>query len=59
VIAFGGDTSETPQSAGVTHAQPTLRSGGGPEESAVAASVGSAPASGPDESRIAASISGR
>jgi hypothetical protein len=41
-------------------AQQSLRPDGGPEESGVAASVGSRSSStGPDESRTAASISGR
>lgn len=41
-------------------AQQSLRPDGGPEESGVAASIGSrSGATGPDESRTAASISGR
>ena len=41
------------------NAQPALRSDGGPNESAVAAAIGSQPTAGPDESSIASSISGR
>jgi hypothetical protein len=37
-------------------AQPSLRSGGGPEESGVAATVASRAGSGPDESSVAASV---
>jgi hypothetical protein len=38
--------------------QPAVRSDGGPNESSVAASVGSRPSTGPSESRIAASVGG-
>jgi hypothetical protein len=38
--------------------QAAIRSDGGPNESAVAAAVGTRPSAGPDESNIAASIGG-
>lgn len=37
--------------------QPALRADSGPEESAVAASIGSQPSAGPSESRVAAAVS--
>ncbi len=58
VLALGGDSSQDAGSLGA-QAQPSLRAGGGPEESGVAATLGSRPAGGPDESSTAASISGR
>ena len=58
VFALGGDSSQDSSSLGA-QAQPSLRAGGGPEESGVAAALGSRPAGGPDESSTAASISGR
>jgi hypothetical protein len=42
--------------ASVAKGQAAVRSDGGLEESAVAASVGSQPSAGPDESRVAAAI---
>ena len=59
VLAIGQDSTTTaaPVAPG---AQQSLRPDGGPEESGIAASVGSrSSATGPDESRTAASISGR
>ena len=57
-LALGGASSEDVSSVGA-QAQPTLRADGGPEESGVAATLGSLPSGGPDESSTAASISGR
>src|SRR5215217_4223617 len=58
VLAIDGGTSET--SAAAEQPQAALRSDGGPDESAVAASVGSAvrerPTGGPDESSVASSL---
>ena len=57
VLVLGNDSSGSRQDAvAAAQSQPILRSDGGPEESGVAASVGSRPAAGPDESRIATSI---
>jgi hypothetical protein len=58
LVLDGNGSPATQRTAGATQALPSLRSDGGPEESHVAASVGSRPAAGPDESRIAASIAG-
>jgi len=55
VIAISGDSSSDTTSAGA-QAQPTLRSDGGPEESGVAASVGSRASAGPSESATAGAI---
>jgi hypothetical protein len=69
VLALGGGSTADPVAAGGV--QPALRVHGGPDESSVAAAVGSrpvaaSPGSGPapatarpDESAIAAAISGR
>ena len=51
----GGSTTASAPVAQSSHA--AVRSDGGPDESAVAARVGSRPIAGPDESRVAASIS--
>jgi hypothetical protein len=59
VLAIGQDSTSTVESV-APGAQQSLRPDGGPEESGIAASVGSrSGATGPDESRTAASISGR
>ena len=58
VLVLGGGSSQDAGSLDA-QAQPSLRAGGGPEESGVAATLGSRPAGGPDESSTAASISGR
>jgi len=54
-LAIGGDSAGDTTSA-ATPAQPSLRAGGGPEESGVAASVGAREAAGPSESATAAAI---
>ena len=54
VLAIDGGTSET--SAAAEQPQAALRSDGGPDESAVAASVGEQTSAGHSESAIAASI---
>jgi hypothetical protein len=51
----GGSTNASTPVAQSSH--PAVRSDGGPDESAVAARVGSRPTAGPDESKVAASIS--
>ena len=56
VIALGNDTSNNDQVAVADQAQPSLRADSGPEESAVAASLGSSTIAGPDESAVAASV---
>lgn len=56
ILAIDGGQSTTNSVTG--QPQPALRSDGGPNESSVAASVGSRPSTGPSESRIAASIGG-
>ena len=56
VIALGNDTSNNDQVAVAEQAQPSLRADSGPEESAVAASLGSSTIAGPDESAVAASV---
>lgn len=55
ILALGNQSSDhaTPVNVG---AQASLRSDGGPEETAVATAVGSRPEVAPDESRVAASI---
>jgi len=55
VIAIGNDASQDAAPAAV-QAQPSLRSGGGPEETGVAASVGSHVSAGPSESATAGAI---
>ena len=57
IFTLGGESSKstTPVSA---QSHPSLRSDGGPEESGIAATIGSGAESGPDESRIAAYVSG-
>jgi hypothetical protein len=54
VLAIDGGSSTT--SSVADQPQPALRTDGGPDESAVAATVGSQPSAGPSESAIAASI---
>jgi hypothetical protein len=56
VLAIDGDDTGT--SSVATQSQPAVRSDGGPNESAVAASVGSVPSTGSSESTVAASIGG-
>jgi len=56
-LALGNDSSQNATPVSV-QAKPSLRSDGGPEESSVAAVVGSRPAVSPDEAQIAASIAG-
>ena len=59
VLAIGQESGTATESV-APGAQEALRPDGGPEESGVAASVGSRSSStGPDESRTAAAISGR
>ena len=55
VLAIDGGSST---SSVAEQSQPAVRSDGGPNESSVAASVGSRPSTGPSESRIAASVGG-
>ena len=55
VIAIGSDSSSNATSVDA-QAQPSLRSDGGPEESRVAASVGSRATAGPSESATAGAI---
>lgn len=50
------DGSTSSQENAAASPQPSLRTDGGPEESGVAAAVGSLPGSGPNESAIASSI---
>ena len=57
VLALSDDSGVTEAGAGSAQAQPSLRSGGGPEETGVAASVGTRPAPGPDESSVATAVS--
>src|SRR5215204_632091 len=57
VLAIDSGPSTT--SASVAERQPAVRTDGGPDESAVAASIGSRPSGRPDESTVAAAISGR
>lgn len=54
VLAIDRDSSQT--STAVQQSQPALRADGGPDESAVAASVGSRTSAGPSESSVAAAI---
>ena len=56
VIAIGNDNSSNDQVAVAEQAQPSLRADSGPEESAVAASVGTFATAQPDESHIAALV---
>jgi hypothetical protein len=56
VLAIDGGSSET--STAIEQPQPALRADGGPDESAVAASVGSRASAGPSESSVAATIGG-
>ena len=56
VIAIGNDTSSNDQAVVAEQAQPSLRADSGPEESAVAASVGTFATAQPDESHIAALV---
>jgi hypothetical protein len=53
ILALGSDSSVN---VAPISAQSSVRSDGGPEESAVAAAIGSHPAVGPDESRVAAAV---
>ncbi len=57
VIGLGYDNSSNDQVAVAEQAQPSLRADSGPEESAVAASVGTFATAQPDESHIAALVS--
>ena len=57
ILALGNEPAEVSPSV-EAQAQPSLRSDGGPEESSVAANVGSRPAVSPNEAQIAASIAG-
>ena len=52
------DNGASTTTSSVSKPQAALRSDRGPNESAVAAAVGSQPSAGPDESSIAASIGG-
>ena len=56
VIALGNDSSNNDQVAVAEQAQPSLRADSGPEESAVAASIGTFAIAQPDESHIAALV---
>jgi hypothetical protein len=56
ILAIDGDQSTTNSVTG--QPQLAVRPDGGPNEAAVAASVGSRPSTGPSESRIAASVGG-
>ena len=56
VIALGNDSSNNDQVAVAEQAQPSLRADSGPEESAVAASIGTFATAQPDESHIAALV---
>ena len=56
VLVLGDGASTTVGS--VAKPQAAVRADGGPDESAVAAAVGSRPSAGPDESNVAASIGG-
>lgn len=55
VLALNNSSTSSKGNAGAP-SQPSLRTDGGPEESGVAAAVGSLPGSGPNESAIASSI---
>ena len=55
ILALGNESSDTATPVSV-QAQPSVRSDGGPEETSIAASVGTRPAVRPDESRVAAAI---
>jgi hypothetical protein len=57
VLVIDGSSSDG-QATADHSAVPSLRPGGGPEETAVAASVGTRASAGPSESSIAASITG-
>jgi hypothetical protein len=57
LVLFVGDSGTT-ASKSIARPHAAIRSDGGPNESAVAASVGTQPSAGPDESSIAASIGG-
>lgn len=62
VLAFGDDPPSSSQGSGTAQSQPSARADGGPDESRVAAAVGTRAApiiTRPDESRTAAAISGR
>ena len=56
VIALGNDSSNNDQAVVAEQAQPSLRADSGPEESAVAASIGTFAIAQPDESHIAALV---
>ena len=55
ILAIGNDSTDDATSVSAP-SQPSLRSDGGPEETGVAASVGSRPSTGPSESSIAAAV---
>ena len=57
LVLFVGDSGTT-TSKSIARPQAAIRSDGGPNESAVAASVGTQPSPVPDEAAIAASIGG-
>jgi hypothetical protein len=52
------DNGASSATSSVANPQPALRSDGGPNESAVAASIAPRPVASPDESTIAASVGG-
>jgi hypothetical protein len=54
VLAIDSTPSQT--SVSTAGHQPALRSDGGVEESAVAASIGSRPSAGPDEAQVASAV---
>jgi hypothetical protein len=58
VLVVAIDSGPSITSGSVAEQQPALRADGGPDESAVAASIGSPSSAGPDESRTASSIAG-
>ena len=57
ILALDNGSTSSQENAGVPP-QPCLRSDGGPEETGVAAAVGTLPSTGPNESAIASSITG-
>lgn len=57
ILALDNGSTSSQENAGAPP-QPSLRSDGGPEESGVAAAVGTLPSTGPNESAIASSIAG-
>lgn len=55
VLTLDGDSSSTSSSV-IDQSQPAVRSDGGPNESAIAASIGTRPSVGPNEAGTAAAI---